>query len=77
MNCHRFLRQCAVLEAQLCTMQSASTRPDRIPASLAGLQELNSKTLQAVQQQLQDHLTAAHKQLRAQANFPSGCPACE
>ena len=46
--------------------QSGSTRPERIPNTLAGLQELNSKALQALQQQLQAHLSAAHQELRAQ-----------
>lgn len=55
-------------------MQSVSTRPKRIPASLAGMQEVNSKTLQEVQQQLQAHLTAAQRELRAQvALMPAGC----
>ena len=49
-------------------MQSVSTRPDRIPATLAGLQDLNSQILQSLQQQLQDHLTASHKHLRAQVS---------
>lgn len=47
-------------------MQSGSTRPERIPSTLAGLQELHRKTLQELQQQLQAHLTAAHQELRAQ-----------
>ena len=47
-------------------MQTGSTRPERIPSTLAGLKELNSKTLQELQQQLQAHLTAAHQELRAQ-----------
>ena len=51
-------------------MQSGSTRPERISTSLAGLQELNSKTLQELQQQLQAHLTAAHQELRAQVMLP-------
>lgn len=47
-------------------MQSGSTRPERIPSTLAGLQELHRNTLQGLQQQLQAHLTAAHQELRAQ-----------
>ena len=47
-------------------LQGGSTRPERIPATLTALQELNSKILQDLQQQLQDHLVASHKQLRAQ-----------
>lgn len=47
-------------------IQGGSTRPERIPATLTALQELNSKILQDLQQQLQDHLAACHKQFRAQ-----------
>jgi hypothetical protein len=50
----------------LWVLQGSSTRPERIPASLTALQELNSKILQDLQQQLQDHLAASHKQFRAQ-----------
>ncbi|KAL0037016.1 hypothetical protein WJX77_009443 [Trebouxia sp. C0004] len=46
--------------------EGSSTRPERIPASLTALQELNSKFLQDLQQQLQDYLAASHKQFRAQ-----------
>ncbi|DBB04647.1 TPA: hypothetical protein ACH3X1_012711 [Trebouxia sp. C0004] len=46
--------------------EGGSTRPERIPATLTALQELNSKILQDLQQQLQDHLAASHKLLRAQ-----------
>ena len=47
-------------------IQGGSTRPERIPATLTALQELNSKILQDLQQQLQDHLAVSHKQFRAQ-----------
>ncbi|KAL0033057.1 hypothetical protein WJX79_000382 [Trebouxia sp. C0005] len=46
--------------------EGGSTRPERIPATLTALQELNSKILQDLQQQLQDHLAACYKQFRAQ-----------
>ena len=59
-----------IMSAQM--MQGGSTRPDRIPATLGGLQELNSKTLQELQQQLQAHLTAAHQELRAQVLLLAG-----
>lgn len=56
----------ALIIAVAHVMQSGSTRPERIPATLAGLQELHRKTLQELQQQLQAHLTAAHQELQAQ-----------
>ena len=57
-------------------MQSGSTRPERIPSTLAGLQELHKKTLQELQQQLQAHLTAAHQELRAQVMLLLGSWGC-
>lgn len=58
-----------LIEPLLLLVQSGSTRPERIPASLAGLQQVNSKTLQDLQQHLQAHLTAAQKELRAQVTL--------
>ena len=54
------------LHVVVAAVQGTSTRPERIPATLAGLQELNGKILQDLQQQLQTHLTQAQKALRAQ-----------
>ena len=58
-----------LIEPLLLLVQSGSTRPERIPASLAGLQQVNSKTLHDLQQHLQAHLTAAQKELRAQVTL--------
>lgn len=62
----RGLQDFLSLHVVAAAVQGMSTRPERIPATLAGLQELNGKILQDLQQQLQTHLTQAQKALRAQ-----------